>query len=133
MGASAAIVACKQDGMQGKVCALFLWSPDPVTSFSGDPTAIYEERGQRFRGRFWQEAKQADILASLQVFEGGIHLVHGRHDDVVGPDMSKLVEVVRDGGGTILILDNEGHSSWREDTALLVFKQEIEGLKVWMP
>ena len=77
MGASAAIVAANKDHIRGKVSALLLWSPDPVTSSSVDPVAIYEERGQKFRGRFWREAKEANVLACLRTFEGGIHLVHG--------------------------------------------------------
>ena len=132
MGASAAIVAANQDSIRGRVSALLLWSPDPVTSFSGDPTAINEERGQKFRRRFWQEAKEANILASLGAFEGGIHLVHGGLDKVVSRDMSKLVEVVRGSGGTVLTLDNEGHSNWCEDTALMVYRQETERLNEWM-
>ena len=132
MGASAAIVAANNDRIRGKVSALLLWSPDPVTSSSADPAAIYEERGQKFRGRFWRQAKEANILPCLRTFEGGIHLVHGGFDKVVGRDMSKLVEVVRGKGGTVLTLDNEGHSNWCEDTALMVYRQETEKLKVWM-
>ena len=132
MGASAAIVATSEDRIHGRVSALLLWSPDPVRSFNGDPAAVYEERGQKYRGRFWQEAKEADVTGSLQTFEGGIHLVHGKHDDVVGRDMHDLVEVVREIGGTILTLDGEGHSIWHEDTALMVFAQETEKLDVWM-
>ena len=132
MGASAAIVAARKDRIHGKVSALLLWSPDPVTSSSADPAAIYEERGQKFRGRFWTEAKEANILSALRAFEGGIHLVHGELDDIVGRDMSKLLEVARESGGTVLTLDNEGHSNWGEDTALMVYRQEIEKLNVWM-
>ena len=132
MGASAAIVAANNDRIRGKVSALLLWSPDPVTNSSVDPTAIYEERAQKFRGRFWREAKEANILPCLRTFEGSIHLVHGEFDKVVGRDMSKLVEVVRGRGGTVLALNNEGHSNWCEDTALMVYRQETEKLKVWM-
>ena len=132
MGASASIVAANQDRICGRVSSLLLWSPDPVTSFSGDPAAVYEEKGQKFHGRFWQEAKEANILASLRSFEGSIHLVHGGLDKVVGRDMSKLVEVVRWSGGMVLTLDNEGHSNWCEDTALTVYRQETEMLNMWM-
>ena len=132
MGASAAIVATSKDRIHGRVSALLLWSPDPVRSFNGDPATVYEERGRKYHGRFWQEAKEADVTGSLQTFEGGIHLVHGKHDDVVGRDMHDLVEVAREMGGTILTLDGEGHSNWHEDTALMVFAQETEKLEVWM-
>ena len=132
MGASAAIVAAGQDRNRGMVSALLLWSPDPVSSFDGDPAAIYEENGQRYRGQFWLEADEADILGSMRAFDGAIHLVYGADDAVVGRDMDKVVDGVRDMRGTVLILDGEGHSNWREGTARMVFDQELERLREWI-
>ncbi len=133
MGASAAMVASSRERVRGKVSAILLWSPDPITTFDGDPAVVHEESGQKYRQQFWQEARDADILGSMLEFEGGIHLVYGEHDDVVGPEMSKVADLVREKRGTILRLDGEGHSRWREDTARMVFEQEVEKLEEWMP
>ena len=133
MGASAATVATNQSRIVGRVSALLLWSPDPMTTFDGDPAVVYEESGQKYLGRFWQEAKDANFLGSLEAFDGGIHLVYGKDDDVVGREMNKVVDVVQERQGTVLILDGEGHSSWRYDSVSIVFAQEVEKLSSWMP
>ena len=72
MGASAVMIASTRDRLRRNVPAVLLWCPDPVTSFDGDPAVVYEESGQKFRGQFWKEAKEADMLGSLQAF-GGRH------------------------------------------------------------
>ena len=133
MGASAAMVASSQDQIRRRVSSVFLWSPDPMTNFDGDPAVVYEESGQKYPGQFWQEAKEADVLGSLQAFDGGIHLAYGSNDDVVGREMDRVVDAVRERQGTLLKLDGEGHSGWSEDTARMVFAREFELLREWMP
>ena len=133
MGATAVTVASRRVRLNEGVAALLLWVPDPITTFDGDPAAIYEEGGQKYRGQFWQEAKEADFFSALEQFRGRVHLVYGDSDNFVDAELRERVQhVTRARGDEVLVLEGEGHSGWHEDAVRGVFAREIEMLNEWI-
>lgn len=63
MGASAAIVvASRRPALTGLVA----WVPDPNTDLLDvDPDEVLEEAGQLVQGRYWLEAREADVAGCL--------------------------------------------------------------------
>ena len=133
MGATAATVASSRVRIKEGITALLLWVPDPKTTFDGDPAAVYEESGQKYRGQFWQEAREADFSSALGQFRGRVHLVYGDSDEFIAAELrGRVAHATRARGDEVLILKGEGHSSWHEDAVRGVFAREIEKLDEWM-
>ncbi len=130
MGASATIVATSNPLIKDKISCILLWVPDPETDFSEDPQKTYEEGGQKYRGSFWQEAKDSNILKCLNDYEGKIHLVYGEIDRYVSRKlMDETIKIVKDKGQEVMILKGQDHSPWEYDLVQEVYKQELAKLK----
>lgn len=130
MGATASVIAAGQPELEGRVACLILWVPDPKTIFTGEAETIYEEGGQKYRGRFWTEASRYDFFDCLESYQGGIHLVYGAHDRFVSSDLrERAIRVVREKGQDVTVLEGQGHSSWPYDVAHEVSRGNIAKLK----
>ncbi|WP_298805402.1 alpha/beta fold hydrolase [uncultured Pseudokineococcus sp.] len=81
MGASAAIVVASwQRALQGLVA----WVPDPNTDpLDVGPDDVLEEAGQLVRGRYWLEAREADVAACLRRVACPAYIVQGTGDALV--------------------------------------------------
>lgn len=130
MGASATIVASNDELIKNKIPCILLWVPDPETDFSEDPKGIYEESGQKYRGSFWQEAKDTNILKCLNDYEGKIHLVYGEIDRYVSKKlMNETIKIVKNKGQEVMILKGQDHSPWEYDLVQNVYKHELAKLR----
>jgi esterase/lipase len=130
MGATASVVATSRKELQGKIACLLLWVPDPKTTLGPlDPEAIYEENGELFKARFWQEAKQSKFFDALRRFKGGIHLVYGEHDIHITKELrQEVIEIVREKGQPVMTLSGQNHSLWPHDCLQKVFCDELKML-----
>lgn len=132
MGATAAVVASSRPELQGKIACLLLWVSDPVISYNKQKEEIFEEEGQKYKGKFWQEAKQADFLACLRNFKRGMHLVYGEYDRYVSKEeRNKVIAEVKRKSQQILILKGQNHSPWKYDAAQNVYREELKILQKW--
>lgn len=130
MGASAIVTASNDPRIKNQIPCMLLWVPDPETDFSGEAEKIYEEGGQKYKGRFWQEAKDANFLQCLNNYQGKIHLVYGEIDRYVVRDlMDKTMQIVKDKGQTVMVLKGQDHSPWEYDLVQKVYQQELAKLK----
>lgn len=126
MGASVSVAAAAQPELQDQIQAVLLWVPDAKSEVEVDPDQIYEEAGQQYYGRFWQEAKEADFFGCLDKFKGKIHLVYGEKDRYVTASMRQsVITAVKAKGGQVMILPGEDHSPWQWNHAQQVMKQEL--------
>lgn len=133
MGASTSVVASAKPEIKGKIKCLLLWVPDPKSTFSEKVDEIYEEGGQKYKGKFWKEAKDSDFFECLNQFDGGIHLVYGEQDKYISQELrNKVVEVVKRKGQQIMILPNQDHSLWDFDVAQQVYEEELKILKDYL-
>lgn len=130
MGASTTIVASARPELKGKIRCLLLWVPDPKTTFDKQANEIYEEGGQKYKGTFWQEAKESGFFGCLKQFGGAIHLVYGENDKYISEELrSEVVEAVKDKGQEVMILPNQDHSPWESDVAQKVYEEELKLLQ----
>lgn len=130
MGASATVASINHKKIKNKVPCILVWVPDPETDFFGDPNKIYEEGGQRYKGSFWQEAKDSNFFECLKSYNGKIHLVYGEVDRYVSRElMDQTIKIVQDKDQGVMILKGQDHSPWEYDSAQDVFKKELEILK----
>jgi len=128
MGAT--VAATNYPKIMNKISCILLWVPDPETDFSGDQKKTYEEGGQKYKGGFWQEAKDANFFQCLSNFSGKIHLVYGEIDRYVKKElMDKTKKIVKDKGQEVVILEGQDHSPWEFDKAQEVYKQQLVKLK----
>lgn len=125
MGATAATIAASR--LPGQINCLLLWVPDPKSTFDKDPNQIYEEGGQKYRGTFWQEAKDLNFFDCLKKYKGKIHLVYGQTDKYVEKNSRKqVIEQVKVQGGEVMILPGQDHSGWDAGATEQVFKTGLE-------
>lgn len=130
MGASTTVVASARPELKGKIKCLLLWVPDPKTTFGKPADEIYEEGGQKYKGIFWQEAKDSDFFDCLNQLEGVIHLVYGENDKYISGELrNEVVEAVKNKGQEVMILPNQDHSPWDFDVALKVYEEELKVLQ----
>jgi hypothetical protein len=131
MGATASVVATASKELQDKIVCLLLWVPDPKTTFTdlSDPHTICEEAGERFRVRFWQEARQSGFFEALLRYTGGIHLVYGEQDHYVAKEVRhEVIEKVREKGQPVMILPGQDHNLWSYECFQQVFQHELKTL-----
>lgn len=125
-GTVAGVVASKKE-LAGKVFCILLWVPgvyDPKYKIQREK--IYEEAGQKYRGKFWLEAKEANFPECLYDYQGNIHLVYGEEDKFVTKKLrQKVVNVVKKKNQDSMILKGQDHSPWDFDFAQKVYKQEL--------
>jgi len=130
MGASVAIVAASKESLNGKISCLLLWVPDPKATFDGDPEKIYEEGGQKYKGKFWKEAAEANIFKCLEDYDGGIHLVYGENDEYNPADKRQIaIDLVKRKSQDAIVLEGQGHSSWDYAKAQQVYEAQLKKLK----
>lgn len=130
MGATATVVAANDQKIRNRISCLLLWVPDPETDFSGDPQKIYEEGGQKYRGSFWQEAKDANFFQCLNNYQDKIHLVYGEMDRYISKElMDRTIQIVKDKGQDTIVLKNQDHSPWEFDLVQEVYNQELTKLR----
>lgn len=133
MGASTTMVATAESEIKGKIPCILLWVPDPKSTFSVNPNEVYEEGGQRYKGKFWQEARDVNFFDCMDAYNGGIHLVYGDSDRYISEDLrSQVVQRVRSKGQQYMILKGQDHSPWDYDVAQNVFREELIFLKKYL-
>ena len=129
MGATATMIATSDIDLKDKIPCIILWVPDPKTTFSNDPNQIYEEAGQKYRGSFWQEAKDGNFWNALGNYKGKIHLVYGEKDRYISKDLrNSLISKIKEKGQQYMVLDGQNHSPWEFNIAQKVYRKELEFL-----
>jgi len=130
MGATNTMVVAGQEDLKNKIPCIILWVPDAKSGVNVQADRIYEEDGQKYRGQFWLEAKQADFFAALDKYPGKIHLVYGEKDRYVPLELrEKTVEKIKAKNQPYMILPGQDHSPWEEKIAAVVFEQELKFLQ----
>jgi alpha-beta hydrolase superfamily lysophospholipase len=130
MGATTSVVSSAHKELKGKVSALLLWVPDPKSSTSVEGDEIYEEGGQKYRGTFWNEARESDFFACLEESSCPVHLVYGENDRYISAKLrEQVVKKVKEKRGEVHILPTEDHSPWTYENAHRVMKEELQLLK----
>jgi Serine aminopeptidase, S33 len=126
MGATTSVVATARPEVRGLISCLILWVPDPKSEWTDPTEAIYEEMGQKYRGRFWLEAKESEFFECLDGFKGGILLVYGEKDRYISYELrQKVIKRVGSMGHKVMVLKGQDHSPWEYD---LIQKVYTEGL-----
>jgi len=131
MGATATMIATSNKEINNKIHCILLWVPDPEENCATRRNVIHEENGQKYRGSFFVEAKNANFFNCLNKYPGKIHLVYGEKDKYVSEELRVKVsnEVkVKNHDNQIMILKNQDHSSWKFDIAQEVYKNELNFL-----
>lgn len=131
MGAAVTIVATNREELKNKIPCILLWVPGVNDGdFKGDMEEIFEEGGQKYKGKFWKEAQQGTTFKCLEEYTGGIHLVYGEMDRFVSQELrDKVIQIVKGKGEPYVILKGQDHSPWEFDLVQEVYKQEIAKLK----
>lgn len=130
MGASTTVIATAAEAVRDRIVAIMLWVPDPKSDFEVEPDQVYEEDGQKYRGRFWQEAREADFFGCLDKYPGGIHLVFGDQDRYIPDELrQRVIAKVTAKGQPCLILPHQDHSPWDYDLIQQVYQEELAFLQ----
>lgn len=134
MGGTAAVVATSRTELKDKIPCILLWVPGVNEGdFNGDSEEVFEEAGQKYKGKFWLEARNANFFKCLNQYEGGIHLVYGERDKYMSQEIvNKVVDLVKSKNQSIMILKGQNHSSWDYDIAQKVYKKELIFLKKYL-
>lgn len=133
MGATATVAASNHPEIKGKIPCLLLWVPDAKTTINVNPDEAYEEGGQKYKGAFWNEARNSNFFQCLEAYEGGIHLVYGDKDRFVERElMDKTMEIVKSKNQPYMVLKGQDHSPWEYDLVQKVYKEELAKLKEFM-
>lgn len=56
MGATTTMIVAGQDKFTDQIPCIILWVPDAKSNTSVNPNQVYEEGGQKYKGKFWIEA-----------------------------------------------------------------------------
>ncbi len=131
MGAAAIVIATSKQELKNKIPCILLWVPGVN---DGDLTEnseeVFEEGGQKYKGKFWTEASNANFFKHLQDYKRGIHLVYGEEDRYVSKALrDKVIEIVKKKGEPFMILKGQNHSPWEFNTIQNVYNEELEVLK----
>ncbi|HVZ12214.1 MAG TPA: alpha/beta hydrolase [Patescibacteria group bacterium] len=130
MGATTAMIATSKEELRGKIPAIIVWVPDPKSTFDKDANVVYEEGGQRYKGTFWQEARNANFFDCLDNYTGKIHLVYGENDKYISEELrNQVIDKVKQKGQSVMILAGQDHSSWDYDVVQPVYQEELNFLK----
>lgn len=124
------MIVAGQDQLKDCVPCIILWVPDAKTTENHESEKIYEEGGQKYKGSFWNEAKQADFFRALSNYPGGIHLVYGETDKYVSKELrEQTIEQVKLKNQPYMVLLGQDHSSWDYDAAQKVYQEELKFLE----
>lgn len=131
MGGTTTMAAALRKELKNKIPCVILWVPGTNDGdVSDDPNKIFEELGQKYRAKFWTEARNSDFFKCLKEYEGGIHLTYGETDRYVPEtNRNQAIQIVKEKGFDADILKGQDHSPWEIDVAQEVYKKEIEFLK----
>jgi hypothetical protein len=131
MGAAATVIATSKQELKGKIPCILLWVPGVNDGdFKGGYDEIFEEAGQKYKGKFWIEAHNADFFKCLEEYKGGIHLVYGEKDRYISQDLrDKVIRLVKEKGQPFMVLKGQDHSPWEYDLVQEVYKAELARLK----
>ncbi len=131
MGAAATVIAVSKNDLAEKIPCILLWVPGVNEGdFNGNPDEVFEEAGQKYKGKFWMEARQENFFKCLEKYDGGIHLVYGENDKYVRKELrEKVIEIVKAKSQPYMVLKDQDHSPWAYDKAQEVYKQELEFIK----
>lgn len=131
MGAAVSIVATSKPELKDKIPCILLWAPGVNDGdFNGGYDEVFEEAGQKYRGKFWKEARQANSFKCLEEYKGGIHLVYGEKDRYVSKELrERVIEIVKKKRQPYMVLKGQDHSPWEYDLAQDVYRQELVKLK----
>ena len=134
MGASTSVIASAKPELKSRVKALLLWVPDPKSTTAVNLEQIYEEGGQKYYGRFWQEARDSDFFNCLEQFDGKIHLVYGEDDRYIKPKLrQQVINLAKQKKAQVNILSGENHSPWKYENARKIMNKHIDLLKKLNP
>ncbi len=131
MGGAVTVIATSKEELRDKIPCILLWVPGVnAGDFNGDTNEVFEEAGQKYKGRFWLEARNANFFKCLDEYKGGIHLVYGEKDRYINKALrDKVIEIVKRKGEPFMVLKGHDHSPWEYDVVQEVYKQEIAKLK----
>lgn len=130
MGATVTMVVASKKKLEDKIPCIILWVPGPGTDFNKSANVIYEEEGQKYKGTFWQEAKDVNFFKCLDKYKGGIHLVYGEEDRYISKKLrEKVIKKIKNKNQEVMILSKQNHSPWSFDVCQFVFKKELEFIK----
>lgn len=131
MGGAATAVATNRSELKDKIPVILLWVPGVNEGdFNGKPEEIFEESGQRYKGLFWMEARDADFFKCLNDYKGKIHLVYGENDRYISQELrDKVINVTKAKSQPVMILRGQDHSPWEFNTTQEVYKEELKLLK----
>lgn len=131
MGGAATVVATNRPELKDKIPAILLWVPGVNEGdFNGKPEEIFEEAGQKYKGKFWMEARNADFFKCLSEYNGKIHLVYGENDKYISQELrNKVIDIVKAKNQPTMVLKGQDHSPWEFGVAQEVYKEELALLK----
>jgi len=130
MGATAVMAATSKIELKGRIPCIILWVPDPKTDYDEAINEIYEENGQKYRGIFFEEAKNTDFFRCLKEFNGYIHLVYGEKDRFISQELrNQVIDQVKLKNQPVIVLKNQDHSPWDYDVIQPVYLEELKLIK----
>ncbi len=131
MGGSATVVATAQPQLKDKIPCIILWAPGVNDSeFVTDAETMYEEAGQKYYGKFWNESRGSDFFARLGEYAGGIYLVYGENDKYMKEELrNKVIAVIQEKGEEYTILKGQDHASWQYDVSQEVYVSALRKLQ----
>lgn len=132
MGGAATVIAAAK--LKDKIPCILLWVPGVNEGdFNGKPDEIFEEGGQKYKGRFWMETRDANFFKCLNDYKGAIHLVYGENDRYISLELRhKVIDIVKAKGQPTKVLKGQDHSPWEYDLCQEVYKEELELLNKYV-
>ena len=130
MGGAATVIATSRPELKDNIPVILLWVPGVNEGdFNGNAEEVFEEAGQKYKGRFWLEAKNANFFKCLDEYNGGVHLVYGEKDRYISQELrNKVISIVKEKGQPVKILQGQDHSPWKYDLCQEVYREELEFL-----
>lgn len=133
MGATTTVVVTNRPEIKDKIPCILLWVPDAKTTASDAPEEILEEDAQKYKGKFWLEARDSNFFECLKEFKGGIHLVYGEVDRYVEKEViQETIQLVKEKGFETIILKGQDHSPWNYDLVQNVYERQLQLLDKYL-
>lgn len=131
MGGAATVVATSKPELKDKIPVILLWVPGVNDGdFKGKADEIFEESGQKYKGKFWIEAREGNFFKCLNDYKGRIHLVYGEKDRFISQHLrNKVIDLVKSKGQKAEILKGQDHSPWEYELCQLIYEEELKLLK----
>jgi hypothetical protein len=131
MGAAATVVATAKPELKDKIPCILLWVPGVNEGdFNGEAEEVFEEGGQKFKGKFWLETRQANFFKCLNDYNGGIYLAYGEFDRFIEKELrDKVIDMVKKKGQQAIVLKGQDHSPWEYDLVQRIYKEELDMLQ----